>query len=283
MKEMIKPVYRISGARVRSIEIYPNKCVITVSVTFGSIFSSNATDGQKTIFYCDVVGVQFKKPGMTLGYIQLETASSSQNNEQSDLFNENTFTFEDSQLSAFEAEKIRDYIVGQVELIKTMSCFGITPAQEISKFKKLFEEGIISKKEYSDNRAIFLNLMGCMAEYEESVLQEKRERKEQKEMESLQAQEQFNQHLKTIMNSSANPDDNTSVSFDIPGLMNFIQGLNNTKEILEYVQAFNVQNPGFFNSEIIEQLTKRAYIEKMYGNNKQESIKLIAQYLGIMY
>ncbi len=127
MKELEKPVYSISGARGRSIDIYPNKCVITVNVTVVSIFSSNSTDGQKTIFYSDVIGIQFKKPGFTIGYIQLETASSSQNNEQSNFFNENTFTFESSHLSANEAEKIRDYISGQVELIKTMSCFGTKP------------------------------------------------------------------------------------------------------------------------------------------------------------
>ena len=146
INKLVKPVYRIVGARGRSIDIYPNKCVITVNVTVGSIFSSNATDGEKTIFYSDVIGIQFKKPGVTLGYIQLETASSSQNNEQSNFFNENTFTFDSSHLSNAEAEKVRDYIICQIEQIKTMSCFCISPSQEIKNLNHYLRMELLAGK-----------------------------------------------------------------------------------------------------------------------------------------
>ena len=84
----------ISGARGRSIKIYDNKCIISTNVTVGSVLTHNATDGEKTIFYIDVTGVQFKESGLTLGFLQFETPSSQMNNQSSNFFSENTFTFD---------------------------------------------------------------------------------------------------------------------------------------------------------------------------------------------
>ncbi len=89
-------LYELKGARGRSIKVYPYKCVITTDVTLGSIITNNATDGIKTIYYKDCIGIQFKPSGLTLGYLQLETAGGTMNNEKSNFFNENTFTFESS-------------------------------------------------------------------------------------------------------------------------------------------------------------------------------------------
>ena len=102
-------VYEINGARGRSIRIYPYKCIISTSVTAGSLLTRNATDGEKTIYFRDVIGLQFKKPGLTLGFLQFETASGTMNNE-------NTFTFEAS------SEKITreayEYVVGVFDELK---------------------------------------------------------------------------------------------------------------------------------------------------------------------
>lgn len=109
-------VYEINGARGRSIRIYPYKCIISTSVTAGSLLTRNATDGEKTIYFSDVIGLQFKKPGLTLGYLQFETASGTMNNDKSNFFSENTFTFEAS------AEKLTqeayEYIVGILDELK---------------------------------------------------------------------------------------------------------------------------------------------------------------------
>ena len=283
MTDFRQPVFQVKGARGRSIDVYPNKCVITVNVSVGSIFSSNSTDGQKTIFYSDVVGIQFKKPGVTLGYIQLETSSSSQNNSQSNFFNENTFTFDNSHLSDTEAERLCGYITNQVELIKTMTCFGITPSQEVQKYKKLSEAGMISENEYSEMRKNILGLMGAMAEYEDSVLQEKRERLEQDRNRALQVPAQRFIPPQPVQQMPLSANNSFGGYFDIYGFMDTIQRFDSAKDIAEYVQALNSQNPGFFNDKIIEQLYKCAYVEKMYGNNKIEAIKILAQFLGISY
>ncbi len=88
-------ICELTGSRGRSIKIYDNKCEIITDVTWGSVVSGNATDGRKTIFYIDCTGVQFKEAGTLIGYLQLETSSSQMNNQKSNFFSENTFTFGD--------------------------------------------------------------------------------------------------------------------------------------------------------------------------------------------
>ena len=91
---MSKLLYQLTGVRGRSIAIYDRKVVISTKVSMGSLLSGNATDGEKTIFFHDVVGVQFKKSGGMIGYLQFETSSLQMNNQNSNVFSENTFTFE---------------------------------------------------------------------------------------------------------------------------------------------------------------------------------------------
>ena len=85
----------LHGVRGSSIEIYDNKCIIKTKTTVGSLITGNVTDGEKTIFYIDCVGVQFKPSAFTIGYLQLETPSMQMNHQESNFFSENTFTFED--------------------------------------------------------------------------------------------------------------------------------------------------------------------------------------------
>ena len=92
---MARFIARVLGARGRTLSIYDTKCVISTTVTPGSILAGNATDGEKTIFYPDCVGIQFKEAGRTLGFLQLETASMQMNNQTSNVSSENSFTFED--------------------------------------------------------------------------------------------------------------------------------------------------------------------------------------------
>lgn len=123
VKRRYKPVVygailHVDGARGRAIDIFPNKCVISTGVTIGSLLTSNATDGEKTIYYGDCIGLQFKQAGLTLGYLQLETAAATMNNSQSNFFNENTFTYDVSSISNADMCVIVDYIKEQVEKIK---------------------------------------------------------------------------------------------------------------------------------------------------------------------
>lgn len=110
-------ICRMAGARGRKIEVFDNKCIITTEVTLGSILTSNAMDGEKTIFYKDVVGIQFKPSKMAIGYMQLETPSMQMNNQSSNMFSENTFTFEENASNMINqiVRALQCYITSRVE------------------------------------------------------------------------------------------------------------------------------------------------------------------------
>lgn len=108
-------VYDLQGCRGRSMLVYRDRCVISTKVTAGSVITGNATDGEKTIFYKDVIGVQYKMTGLTVGYLQLETASAQSNNLASNQFSENTFTFEkDDKLM----EEVKNYVIYMISQFK---------------------------------------------------------------------------------------------------------------------------------------------------------------------
>lgn len=156
-------VYSIKGARGRHIDVYENKCVIKTKATIGSIIASNATDGEKTIYYKDCVGVQFKKSGFTIGYLQLETSASSMNNHGSNFFGENSFTFEPGQVSNEKMEEVANYIKKRVDEIKSQGdratvVSQVSAADEIKKFKELLDLGVISQEEFDAKKKQLLGI-----------------------------------------------------------------------------------------------------------------------------
>ena len=137
---MSKLICEINGVRGRRIAVYDNKCVITTDATLGSFLTSNALDGEKTIFYADVVGVQFKRCSATLGYLQLETPSMQMNNQTNNMFSENTFTFDESgDVTNFQMAKVRDYIVARIEGYKygTLAEEPVEAPAELLKMKQV--------------------------------------------------------------------------------------------------------------------------------------------------
>lgn len=117
---MSKLLYELDGVRGRSMKVYDRKVVIDTKVTAGSLLTGNATDGTKTIFYKDVVGIQFKPTGLTIGYLQFETPSGQMNNLKDNHFSENTFTYGDKKSGASNEEMARIYneICDLIENIK---------------------------------------------------------------------------------------------------------------------------------------------------------------------
>ena len=156
-------IYSIDGVRGRHIDVYDNKAVITVKPTFGSFLTNNLTDGEKTIYYSDCVGVQFKKSGMTIGYLQLETASSMMNNRNSNFFGENSFTFDAKHPSNEFMEQVAAYIRGRIEEIKANKdrptvVNSVSAADEIRKLKELLDLGIISQEEFDAKKKQLLGI-----------------------------------------------------------------------------------------------------------------------------
>ncbi len=157
-------IYDLQGVRGRSMKVYEDKCVITTKVTFGSLMTGNASDGEKTIYYSDVLGVQFKLAKMQIGYLQLETASSSMNNRGSNFFNENSFTYDPGQVKETTNElmqQVADYIRSRVEFYKKQKNGGTTvaalsPAEELKKFKELLDMGVITQEEFDAKKKALL-------------------------------------------------------------------------------------------------------------------------------
>lgn len=157
-------VYRVKGARGKHIVIYNNKCVITTKVTIGSIIVQNATDGEKTIYYKDCVGIQFKKSGFTVGYLQLETSTGMMNNRGSNFFSENSFTYTPSRVSNEKMQEIANFIKKRIDEIKTQGdvvqnvVSSISPADELKKFKELLEAGTITQEEFDAKKKQLLGI-----------------------------------------------------------------------------------------------------------------------------
>ncbi len=117
---MARFICELEGVRGRTLKLFDNKVIINTEKTAGSFFSGNFTDGVKTIFLCDVVGVQLKKSGLLIGYLQFETASSMMNNRRDNMFAENTFTYENGKNGVTNelVESIYKYITDRIEEIK---------------------------------------------------------------------------------------------------------------------------------------------------------------------
>ena len=117
---MAKLIYSLKGVRGRDIDLYDTKIVITTNKTVGSFLSGNITDGKKTIFMCDIVGVQLKKSGLLIGYLQFETPSMQMDNQKDNMFSENTFTYEAGKngITNELMENVYSYVVDRIEEIK---------------------------------------------------------------------------------------------------------------------------------------------------------------------
>ncbi len=159
-----KPKYDVKGARGRYLKVYEDKCIIGTKAGVGSFITGNGSDGEKTIYYNDVLGVQYKRPGMQLGYLQLETASGTMNNKKSDFFNENSFTF-DNKL-ATQMEEIARFVKKKVDEVKsaknapssTTVVQQTSAADELKKFKELLDMGVITQEEFDAKKKQILGL-----------------------------------------------------------------------------------------------------------------------------
>lgn len=154
--------YSIDGCRGRHIDIYENKAVITTKTNLGSILAGGYSNGEKTIYYRDVIGIQFKLPTFVqIGYLQFETASCQATNN---FFSENSFPFESSNISNREIEKVVSYVKDQVDKIRSAPTSTPTviqaqsPADELKKFKELLDMGVITQDEFDQKKKQLLSL-----------------------------------------------------------------------------------------------------------------------------
>lgn len=152
-------IYDLKGCRGRHIKVYDDKVVLSVKAGVGSFLTGNVIDGQKTIYYSDCIGIQFKKSGIIIGYLQIETATGIMNQITSNLDNENTFTWDAHKLNK-KMEEVRDYIESRVNYYKSAhnSVSALSSADEIKKYKELLDMGVITKEEFEEKKKQLLVL-----------------------------------------------------------------------------------------------------------------------------
>lgn len=160
-KENIGLVFDLQGVRGRYMKVYDNRAIIGVKAGVGAFITGNVSDGEKTIYYKDCIGVQFKESGVQIGYLQLETASGIMNMKQSNFFNENSFTFDTTVQTNDKMREVADYVRSKVEEAKNggqTTAKEVSAADELKKFKELLDMGIITQEEFDAKKKQLLGL-----------------------------------------------------------------------------------------------------------------------------
>lgn len=149
-------IYNLNGVRGRHMIVFEDRVVLRVKATIGSFITGNISDGEKTIYFSDCIGVQFKESGFQIGYLQFETAGRIMNNSASNFFNENTFTWDTTVQSNEFMRQVADYTKERVSFYKqqknTPVVQSVSAADELIKFKELLDMGIITQEEFDKKK-----------------------------------------------------------------------------------------------------------------------------------
>ena len=146
------------------LDVYENKVVFTSTQSTSTVVTAlllggSTTQGEKTIYFKDAIGVQYKPSTVTDGYIQVETSAAGRS-ASSAYGGENSIQFGGK--SNADAEIIASFIRTKIEEIKNTpvgaSVQQVSPAEELKKFKELLDMGIISQEEFDAKKKQLLGL-----------------------------------------------------------------------------------------------------------------------------
>ena len=146
------------------LDVYENKVVFTSTQSTSTVVTAlllggSTTQGEKTIYFKDAIGVQYKPSTVTDGYIQVETSAAGRS-ASSAYGGENSIQF-GGKCNA-DAEIIASFIRTKIEEIKNTpvgtSVQQASPAEELKKFKELLDMGIISQEEFDAKKKQLLGL-----------------------------------------------------------------------------------------------------------------------------
>lgn len=147
--------YCLVNSLGKILDVYENKVVFTSTqststIVTGLVFGTSVTQGEKTIYFKDAIGVQYKPSSIADGYIQIETAAGGVSTSNSQYGGENSIQF--GKKSNEEAEMMVAYIRKQIENIKNAPVGGVvqqlSSAEELKKFKELLDLGVITQEEF---------------------------------------------------------------------------------------------------------------------------------------
>ena len=148
------------------LDVYDNKVVFTSTqststLVTGILFGTSLTQGEKTIYFKDAIGVQYKPSSVLDGYIQVETAAGGVTSSSSQYSGENAIQFSGKERNE-EAEIIVAFIKKKIDEIKNtpvgVAVQQISPAEELKKFKELLDLGVISQEEFDEKKKELLHI-----------------------------------------------------------------------------------------------------------------------------
>lgn len=255
---MARFIARVLGARGRTLSIYDTKCVINTSVTAGSILSGNATDGEKTIFYVDCVGIQYKDAGRTLGFLQLETPSMQMNNQTSNLASENTFTFEDVPGSTNAVmQLVYSHICDLVETVKY--CPPVKKEQLWDFVLKLAEADLI----------VDSHLLFEARDYEQEQRQKQELEAQQKRQQAQEAEQQMlektGKQLEQIQDAA---------------LREFLTEARGCKKVMDVMALWSARSWDHLDAAQVQKiqalLDERDNLERLYGSSEKRTQEVVS-------
>lgn len=261
---MARFIARVLGARGRTLSIYDTKCVIHTSVTAGSILAGNATDGEKTIFYLDCVGIQYKDAGRTLGFLQLETPSMLMNNQTSNLASENTFTFEDVPGSTNAVmQLVYSHICDLVETVKY--CPPVKKEQLWEFVLKLAEADLIV-----DSHLLF--------EARDYEVEQRQKQELEAQLKRQQAEEAHQQKLEETSKQLEQIQD--------PALREFLTEARGCKKVMDVMDLWRSRSWDHLDAAQVEKiqavLDERDNLDRLYGSSEKRTQEAVSNLIKLI-
>ncbi len=161
-----KWIYEVESITGQVMYIYDDRIELTHKGLIG--FLTQGLQGTKTYYYSDISTIQFKNCGWTSGFFEF-TFPGSVDQQGGALFginNDNRFTFGAPTIGKAEeiAKKmalINEFLQKKIREAKnnrSASAPTLSAADEIKKFKELFDQGIISQDEFEAKKKQLLGL-----------------------------------------------------------------------------------------------------------------------------
>lgn len=164
---MSKLIYEIDGNTGNLLQVYEDKCVISIKKGMMNFLNSGGKlNGAKEFYFSDVTGVQFRNATMfTNGFLQFDYPGAQ---DRDPFHSENSFVFggmpgsagfkrvqqEMPQIVAAIKEKIAEARQTKSQPVQA----ALSPAEELRKFKELLDMGIVTQEEFDAKKKQLLGL-----------------------------------------------------------------------------------------------------------------------------
>lgn len=151
--EQGKLVYDLKGVRGRYMKVYEDRAILSIKANLGSMLIGNVTDEERTIYFKDCSGVEYKGCGMLVGYLKFEMTHGMVNNRSNKYYGENTFTWDLLVQTNSKMLEVANYVRSRIDFYhptqKTPADpAGVSGPDELKKYKELLDMGAITQEEF---------------------------------------------------------------------------------------------------------------------------------------